>query len=291
MPTSGRYSQNARRAMMQARLIAWQEEHNVVDIGHLLAGILRAEGSLGQRVLLELGLDRASTEQALPALYERGSHPTARAIPMTQTLRTALTFAVAESRTLGHHYIGTEHLLLGLARGGAGPAEQLLHQSAISVDQIRRQVRRVLGEGETEIGLERALRMARLSELSRRVLARASLIAADLQQPTTDLMHLALALAQERRSPAGRILRQCGLDEARLTAEIPWPRPADPMLLEEVLDEAVLVAERLGSHYTGTDHIVYVLAHNRHGARILARYGVALRWLAQEIDTLLRENN
>jgi ATP-dependent Clp protease ATP-binding subunit ClpA len=287
MTFSGRYSQHARRAMMQARQCAQYERHSMVDTSHLLVGIMRAEGCLGQRVLLELGMDCQDIERRIVMLHRPQARADTTAPPMSRALRTTLAFAVEESGSLGHHYIGTEHLLLGLARGGGGAAEQLLHSASVSLDQIRRQIRRVLQKGETEIGLERALRMARLSELSRRVLSRAALIAEDMHQPTVDLMHLILALTQETRSPAGRLLKQCGLDEARMISDTAWPRRANDNLLEEVLDEAVLLAERMGSHYTGTDHIILVLAVNRHGMRLLVQYGVDIPLLTTAIDQLI----
>jgi ATP-dependent Clp protease ATP-binding subunit ClpA len=291
MQISGRYSQHARRAMMQARLCAQHEQHNMVDTSHLLVGILRAEGCIGFRVLQDLGLNRRQVESSIRPLHRlRPAHMESNSLPMSRALRSTLTFAVEESQALGHHYIGTEHLLLGLARGGGGAAQTMLHGASISLDQIRRQVRRVIQEGATEIGLERAIRMARLSELSRRVLNRAALIADDMQQPNVDLAHLILALAQESRSPSGQVLIDCGLKPNQLMAEATWPHAATYALLEDILDEAVLYAERMGSHYTGTDHIVLVLAQNRHSARLLTRYGVDLRQLTREMHRIMRRD-
>jgi ATP-dependent Clp protease ATP-binding subunit ClpA len=287
MKMGGRYSQHARRAMMQARLFAREKEHSILDTSHLLVGILRAEGSLGYRVLQDLNMDLTTAELRTATLHKQHHEPS-DTVMMSQALRTTLTFAVEESQALGHHYIGTEHLLLGLARGGGGAAQPLLHTYAISLDQLRRQVRRVLQAGETEIGLERDKRMARLSELSRRVLNRALLIAEEMEQPDVDLMHLVLALADERRSPSGRVLRQCGLDAERLRIATADLRPSNSEALEEVLDEAVLSAERLGSHYTGTDHIVLTLAHDRRGGRLLGQYGVDLLQLMEEMENLMR---
>ncbi len=287
MKISGRYSQHARRAMMQARLFAHEKGHSMVDTSHLLVGILRTEGSIGYRVLTALNMDLTTAELRTATLHKQ-RHETSSDVLTSLALRNTLTFAVEESQALGHHYIGTEHLLLGLARGGGGSAQPLLHTYTISLDQLRRQVRRLLLSGETEIGLEHDKRMARLSELSRRVLSRASLIAGDMEHPEIDLMHLILALADEQRSPAGRILRQCGLDTERLRAEAAQPRPFNSEAMEDVLDEAVLAAERLGNHYTGTDHLVLTLAHDRRGGRLLGQYGVDLLQLMDEMDNLMR---
>ncbi len=287
MRISGRYSQHARRAMMHTRLFAREHDHNVIDTSHLLVGILRAEGSIGQRVLADLDMDRATAELRTATLHKdhRADVTTA---PMSDDLRATLTYAVEESQALGHHYIGTEHLLLGLARGGGGAAEPLLHTYTIGLDQLRRQVWRMLQAGQTEIGLERDKRLARLSELSRRVLVRASLIAEDFEQEQVDLMHLVLALADERRSPAGRLLHRCGLEVERLRDVAARPRLFNNEAMENVIDEAVRAAERLGNHYTGSDHLVLTLAHDRRGGRLLGQYGVDLLMLMEEMENLMR---
>jgi len=289
MNVSGRYSQHARRVMMQARLFAHDSRHAIVDTSHLLIGILRVEGCIGHRVLCDLNMDREAAERRAAALHRSLRHPP-HDTPMSPALRETLAFAVEESQLLDHHYIGTEHLLLGLARSGGGAARTLLHESAVSFDQLRRQVRRVLQEGETEIGLERAMRMARLSELSRRVLSRAALLAEDMRHPHADLLHLILALSQERRSPAGRMLRRCGLDEAQLVLTTAQHALLPDNALEDVLDEAVLLAERMGSHYTGTDHIVITLANDRRGSRLLMQHGVDLKRLTGEVLRLMRQD-
>ncbi|GAB4574153.1 MAG: hypothetical protein Kow0077_19260 [Anaerolineae bacterium] len=289
MQGSGRYSQYARRAMMQARLCAHEQRHTLVDTSHLLVGVLRVEGCIGQQVLKELGLTRETAEHAVALLHLRRPAESFDPAPMSPALRAALTYAVEESGALGHHYVGTEHLLLGIARSGSGAAQDILQASAIGFDQLRRQVRRTIGEGQTEIGMERALRMARLSELTRRVLNRAAQVAREMHAPRAGLVHLVLALGQEQRSPAGQMLRECGLDADQLVWDLATGAlESSPAEFEEVLDDAVLTAERLGSHYTGTDHIVLALTLNRHGMRLLTRYNVDLFCLQHRATSQIR---
>ena len=287
MEISGRFSQHARRAMLEAHQCAVDQHHIVVDTSHLLVGILHAEGSIGQRVLLELNLTPASLNGQLATLHPRRASARLDQ-PMTDALRATLRFAVEESRLLGGRYIGTEHLLLGLARGGGGQARQLLYNATISLDQIRRQVRRVLQAGETEIGLEKAVRLARLSELTRRVLSRATLIADDLDQSPVDLLHLLLALAQEARSPASQSLHACGLNVTALETAARQQRLANTNSLEEVLDEAVFYAERTGCHYTGTDHLILTLTQHHQGAALLAHFEVDVPRLHRTIEAQLQ---
>lgn len=281
---TSRYSQHARRAMTHARLLAREQRHGAVDTSHLLIGILRAVGSIGHRVLQDLETDLAALERQMEIgeLHERLETPPTP-LPLTPELRDTLALAVEESVLLGHHYIGTEHLLLGLARGNKGAARALLHVAGISPDQIRRQVRRALQVGPTEISLEAARRLARLSQLSLRVISRATQIAQDMNHAQPDLAHLLLALAREERGPVSGLLHECGLDQARLAEDLARRAPNVSYGMEGVLDEAVRRAEHLGSHYTATDHIALALARDRRGARLLKRYGVSLERLVVQL--------
>lgn len=272
MALTSRYSQHARRSLNQARLLAQDYQHDVIDTDHLLVGILREKGSLGCQVLTELAVDIRRAE-----LEVRVQHNIVDLlvvpIDFSDAMRRVLALSVEEARWFGHHYIGTEHLLLALARSRAGGASELLRTLTISPDQIRRRVRRLLNDGLTEIRIEMAKRMARLSELSRRVLN----AAAQEGDQHAGLDHLLLVLARERRSLASSLLQELGLDLVQLEASLhdkSRDHALQEALLEDVIDHAVDRADQLGTHYTGTDHILLALAQNDVGARMLSQYGV-----------------
>jgi ATP-dependent Clp protease ATP-binding subunit ClpA len=283
MALNSRYSQHARRALNQARLLAQDYQHDVVDTDHLLVGILREEGSLGYLVLSDLEIDTRRAELEVRVLHAVAD-PLVTPIDLTEALCRVLSLSIEESRWFGHHYIGTEHLLLALARNREGGASDLLRTLEISPDQIRRRVRLLLNDGVTELSIEAAKRMARLSELSRRVLNAAGQLASQVGGQVGGIEHLLLVLAHERRSKASRILRECGLDQDRLESTLNRPaaqatsqKTLDPEAnLEDVIDHAVDRADQLGTHYTGTDHILLALAQNPHGAQLLRRHGVDL---------------
>src|SRR5439155_23009640 len=173
--------------------------------------------------------------------------------------------AADESRWLGQHSVRTEHLLLRMAREREQSLLALLPALEISPEQNRRRARRLLQEGITEISVEQAKRVARLSELSRRVLNAAEQIAEQMGHKHVGLAHLLLVLSGERRSICARLLRESGLDAAALEANLIKPHPATGGMLEDVIDRAVDRAESLGSHYTGTDHLLLSLAQNPRG--------------------------
>lgn len=279
MATSNRYSQHARRAMAHARSLAKESAHEYVDSTHLFIGILREDGGVGCNILHDLQVDLRRTERAFRQLVKPPAvspNPT-----LTPALREALLLAADESRWLGHHYIGTEHLLLALARSNEPPLLDLLRILEINPEQIRRRARRLLQEGISEVSLEQAKRVARLSELSRRVLNGAEQLAAQMGHKHVGLAHLLLMLARERRSICADILRQAGLDMDALEANLTKPHPATGGMFEDVIDRAVDRAESFGSHYTGTDHLLFALAQDRRGARLLRKYGADPQMIVQ----------
>src|SRR5947208_1901800 len=116
MATDRRYSQHARRAMTHARMLAKKHAHPFVDSTHLLIGILREDKSIGCSILLELEMDVRHTERAFRQIPREALHKAIANPPLTPVLRDSLELAADEAHWLGQHYIGTEHMLLGMAR-------------------------------------------------------------------------------------------------------------------------------------------------------------------------------
>ncbi|HVO72165.1 MAG TPA: Clp protease N-terminal domain-containing protein [Aggregatilineaceae bacterium] len=286
MGENNRLSQYARRALNQAHLLAQDCRHEVVDTDHLLAGILREKGSLGSRVLADLDADTCRTEAEVRVLHPVIDLP-ALTLDLTDDARRVLLIAAEVSHWFGHHHIGTEHLLLALVRSREGGVQSLLRALALSPDEIRRRVRRLLRGGVTDLSMEAAKRTARLSELSRRVLTAAEQLASQRGGCPIAPDHLLLVLAHERRSAASRILRDCGLDPAALEAgldqRVSSYLVSPEALVEEVIDHAVERANRLGTHYTGTEHLLLALAENPYGARLLGLYGVDVERLVAAV--------
>jgi ATP-dependent Clp protease ATP-binding subunit ClpC len=139
-----RFTQRARRVLSLAQEEAERMQHNYIGTEHLLLGLIREEGGVAGRVLRELGLEQRRVEE----LVERMTRATARVAGVTPELspgtKRVLELAIDEARRMGHHYIGTEHLLLGLVRLTEGVAIDILKRLGISPEEVRRQTRRVL---------------------------------------------------------------------------------------------------------------------------------------------------
>jgi ATP-dependent Clp protease ATP-binding subunit ClpC len=122
--------------------------HNYIGTEHLLLGLIREEGGIAGRVLRDLGLDPARVKEMVERLTGVGRNPSSR-IELAPGTEQVLQMGIEEARRMGHHYIGTEHLLLGMVRQGEGVGMDVLRRLGITPEQIRRQTRRALQETPT----------------------------------------------------------------------------------------------------------------------------------------------
>jgi len=140
-----RFTQRARRVLSLAHQEAERMRHNYIGTEHLLLGLIREEGGVAGRVLRELGLEADRVQEIVERLTGPGQYSGGK-LDLSPGTQQVLEYAVDEARRLGHHYIGTEHLLLGLVRHGEGIAMDVLRKLGVTSEQIRRQTRRVLQE-------------------------------------------------------------------------------------------------------------------------------------------------
>ena len=140
-----RFTQRARRVLSLAHEEAERLHHNYIGTEHLVLGLIREEGGVAGRVLRELGLEAARVKEMVERLSGQGRYVGGR-IELAPGTEQVLQFAIEEARRMGHHYIGTEHLLLGLVRQGEGVAIEVLRRLGVTPEQVRRQTRRILQE-------------------------------------------------------------------------------------------------------------------------------------------------
>ena len=139
-----RFTQRARRVLSLAHQEAERAQQNSIGTEHLLLGLMEEEGGVASRVLRELGLESNRVREIIQRVSVE-SHHTDGKIELAPDTQQVLEYAVDEARRLGHHYIGTEHILLGLVRV-EGTAMEVLRRLGVTAEQVRRQTRRVLNE-------------------------------------------------------------------------------------------------------------------------------------------------
>jgi ATP-dependent Clp protease ATP-binding subunit ClpC len=142
------FTQRARRVLSLAHMEAERMHQASIGTEHLLLGLMEEEGGVAGRVLRELGLEFERVKEMVDRVAGSGQYRGGR-IDLSEDTQQVLEFAIDEARRMGHHNIGTEHLLLGLVRHERGMALEVLRKLGVTPEQIRRQTRRLLQESTT----------------------------------------------------------------------------------------------------------------------------------------------
>jgi prophage maintenance system killer protein len=161
-----RFTDRARRAVQLAQEQARHLNHNYIGTEHILLGLLGEGEGVAAKALASLGISLEAVRAQVEELIGQGQSAPTGHIPFTPRAKKALALSLREALQLGHNYIGTEHLLLGLAREGEGVAAELLVGFGAGHARLRDQVLRVLtGEGEQAGAWTRLVRMTVPAEL------------------------------------------------------------------------------------------------------------------------------
>ncbi|MCA1955030.1 MAG: ATP-dependent Clp protease ATP-binding subunit [Anaerolinea sp.] len=140
-----RFTQRARRVLSLAHQEAERMRQPQINTEHLLLGLMQEEGGIAGRVLRDLGLEQDRLIEMVERLSGFGTERVGRP-DLSPGVQQVLEFSIEEARRLTHHYIGTEHLLLGLVRSEEGLAMEVLRKLGVTAEQVRRQTHRVLKE-------------------------------------------------------------------------------------------------------------------------------------------------
>jgi ATP-dependent Clp protease ATP-binding subunit ClpC len=143
-----RFTQRARQVLTIAHAETERLKQPQIGTEHLLLGLIIEDGGIASRVLTELGLDRERVTETVERLTGFGTGASDH-IELHADTKQAIENAITEAQRLGHPYIGTEHLLLGLVRMESSTALDVLRKLGVTSEQVRRQTRRVMQEGST----------------------------------------------------------------------------------------------------------------------------------------------
>ena len=144
-----RFTDRARRVVVFAQDEARMFNHTYTGTEHLLLGLIHEEEGVAARALKTLGVSLDETRRKVEDIIGRGEAAPTGHIPFTPRAKKVLELSLREAQQLGHNYIGTEHILLGLLREGDGVAAQVLVRSGVNLDRARQEVIRLL-RGYTE---------------------------------------------------------------------------------------------------------------------------------------------
>ena len=147
-----RFTQRARRVLQLAQEEAERLSHNYIGTEHLMLGLVREENGIAGKVLRELGAKPDRVAELVERMTGAGKRQGGASAKLDLTPRTkqVIEYAVDEARKLGHSYISTEHLLLGLIRQGDGVAIDVMRQIGLTADRVRRETLRAVQQEQPE---------------------------------------------------------------------------------------------------------------------------------------------
>src|SRR5499427_7998654 len=151
-----KFTERVRKVIYLAREEAARLQHDYIGTEHLLLGVIREGEGIAATVLNNLGLDLDRIRQEVENMVSAsGGTMTIGEIPFTPRAKRVLELAVEEARSLGHNYVGTEHLLLGLIREGEGVAAKVLLELGVDRKRVREETLKLLGGQPAPSGQER----------------------------------------------------------------------------------------------------------------------------------------
>ena len=141
-----KFTERARRVLTLAQEEAQRFNHNYIGTEHLLLGLVREGDGVAAKVLANLGVELNKVRSAVEFIIGRGDRAVMGEIGLTPRAKKVIELAVDEARRLNHHYIGTEHLLLGLVREGEGIAAGVLESLGVNLERVRAETTRILSQ-------------------------------------------------------------------------------------------------------------------------------------------------
>jgi ATP-dependent Clp protease ATP-binding subunit ClpC len=150
-----RFTDRARRVVVLAQEEARTLDHNYIGTEHILLGLIREGEGVAASALEALGISPADIRGDLEAIIGRGDQAPVGNIPFTPRAKKVLELSLREALQLGHNYIGTEHILLGLVREGEGVGAEVLAKRGATLELVRAEVMTLVagvegGEGPAE---------------------------------------------------------------------------------------------------------------------------------------------
>lgn len=139
-----KFTERARKVFSSAQEEAQRFQHNYIGTEHLLLGLVREEEGVAAKVLHQLGVELRAVRDAVEFIIGRGDRIVLGEIGLTPRAKKVIELAIDEARRMNHHYIGTEHLLLGLVREGEGIAAGVLESMGVTWEKARTQTIQLL---------------------------------------------------------------------------------------------------------------------------------------------------
>src|SRR3984957_11614569 len=164
-----RFTDRARRVVVLAQEEARMLNHNYIGTEHVLLGLIHEGEGVAAKALESLGISLDAVRQRVEEIIGQGQQAPSGHIPFTPRAKKVLELSRREASQLGHNYIGTEHILLGLIREGDGVAAQVLVHLGADLNRVRQQVIQLIGVTQPEPGRRPPWEGALVAEMQARL--------------------------------------------------------------------------------------------------------------------------
>jgi ATP-dependent Clp protease ATP-binding subunit ClpA len=211
-----RFTDRARRVVVLAQEEARMLNHNYIGTEHILLGLIHEGEGVAAKALESLGISLDAVREQVQEIIGQGQQAPSGHIPFTPRAKKVLELSLREALQLGHNYIGTEHILLGLIHEGQGIAARALTSMGISLDVMRQAIEDIIGRGVQPVvsgHIPFTPRAKKVLELS----LRESL---QLGSDYIGTEHILLALIREGSGVAAQVLAGAGVDLNRARQQV-----------------------------------------------------------------------
>jgi ATP-dependent Clp protease ATP-binding subunit ClpA len=296
-----RFTDRARKTMALANLEAQRFGHEYIGTEHILLGMIKEGGGTGATALTRVGLDLQRVRLEVEKRIKEGSTAALGKLPQTAVAKKAIEFAIVESRELGHRYVGTEHMLLGLIREPDGLAGRVLRELGVTLEAARASVVALLtSTADDKPRSAAAPGKLELTDRARKTLALANQEAQRFNHEYIGTEHILLGLVKEGSGVGASVLKNLDVDLRKVRVEVEKLTKAGPAMVsmgklpqtpraKMAIEYAVEEARTLGHNYVGTEHLLLGLLreHDGVGAQVLRNLGLKLEEVREEVLSLL----
>jgi ATP-dependent Clp protease ATP-binding subunit ClpA len=289
-----RFTEKAINVIMLAQEEAKRLGHNFVGTEQILLGLIGEGTGIGAKALKSFGVNLKDARAVVEKIIHRGSGYVAAEIPFTPRAKRVLELSWEEARQLGHNFIGTEHLLLGIIREGEGVAARVLEQLGVDLTKVRRQVIRLLGEagidltakpverqisplappkGALDLLLKRIVRLLHVAEDR----------AASISKPElADLL-------KKHSADLSNELESLGFSLPKKVPTAPLVDPNPESVANQIMRLAQEEARRLRHNFVGTEQLLLGLIGEGSGiaAKVLESFGIKLENTRAEVEQII----
>jgi ATP-dependent Clp protease ATP-binding subunit ClpA len=279
-----KFTERARKVLSLAQEEAQRFQHNYIGTEHLLLGLIREREGISAKVLSNLGVDLNKVRRAVEHIIGRGDRIVLGEIGLTPRAKKVIELAVDEALRLNHHYIGTEHLLLGLVREGEGIAAGVLESPGVNLEKVRTHTIQVLSlSGASQKMKEPQLEL--VPQLMIELLKEAQNMLASVMQEKEQVLKLkeferAAELGKREKNLRDSITKletfwhlQPGFSQKHYTQselEIVDDDTLDIFTVQllRVLSRSQEESQQFQHNYIGTEHLLLALLHENKGVAV-----------------------